>query len=93
MKTKPKKAVIFKGGAKISPAFHLWSDEYLMNHPDSDEMTFDVEVGKKETRQGKMERRSVKNFIETYHKDDIYAVTDVPKQLKLVKYLCSFVFF
>ena len=78
----PKKAVIFKGGAKLSPAFDLWSDEYLKNHPDSEQMEFDVEVGKKETRQGQMERRSVRNFIESYHTDDIYAVTDVPEQLK-----------
>ena len=66
----------------MSPAFSLWNDEYLKSHPDSEEMEFDVEVGKKETRQGKMEKRSVKRFIETFRKDDIYAVTDVPKQLK-----------
>ena len=82
VKSNPKKAVIFKGGAKLSPAFDLWNDEYLKNHPESEKMEFDVEVGKKETRQGKMEKRSVKNFIETFRKDDIYAVTDVPQQLK-----------
>ena len=82
VRTKPKRAVIFKGGAKLSPAFNLWNDEYLKNHPDSEKMEFDVEVGKKETREGKMERRTVKNFVETFRKDDIYAVTDVPSQLK-----------
>jgi len=82
VKSNPKKAVIFKGGAKLSPAFQLWNDDYLKNHPESEKMEFDVEVGKKETRQGNMEKRSVKNFIETFRKDDIYAVTDVPQQLR-----------
>eukprot|EP00795_Rhopilema_esculentum_P017207 gene17207-8752_t len=80
--TKPKKAVIFKGGAKLSPAFTLWTDEYLKNHPDSETMQFDVEVGKKETRQGNMERRNVKEFVESYRHDDVYAVTDVPQNLQ-----------
>ena len=80
--SKPKKAVIFKGGAKLSPAFDLWSDDYLVNHPQSEEMEFDVEVGKKETRSGDMEKRTIKNFIQTFRKDDIYAVTDVPEKLR-----------
>ena len=80
--SKPKKAVIFKGGAKLSPAFTLWTDEYLKNHPESETMQFDVEVGKKETRQGNMERRNVKEFVESYRHDDVYAVTDVPQNLQ-----------
>eukprot|EP00112_Aurelia_sp_Birch-Aquarium-sp1_P014591 Seg3163.3 transcript_id=Seg3163.3/GoldUCD/mRNA.D3Y31 product="Lysine-specific demethylase JMJ30" protein_id=Seg3163.3/GoldUCD/D3Y31 len=80
--TKPQKAVIFKGGAKLSPAFDLWTDDYLVNHPQSEEMEFDVEVGKKETRSGEMEKRTIKKFIETFRKDDIYAVTDVPDKLR-----------
>ena len=82
MKSTPKKAVIFKGGAKLSPAYSIWSDEYLENHPDSGTMEFDVEIGKKEDRKGNMQKRSVKDFIGSYKTDNIYAVTDVPKQLK-----------
>eukprot|EP00794_Sanderia_malayensis_P000548 gene548-1205_t len=78
----PKKPVIFKGGAKLSPAYQLWSDEYLKNHPKSEEMQFDIEIGKKENRQGNMQKRSVKDFINSYHTDDVYGVTDVPDILK-----------
>lgn len=80
--SKSKKAVIFKGGAKLSPAFNLWSDDYLRDHPESDTMQFDIEKGKKEDRKGNMMKRSVKDFINSYHTDDIYAVSDVPDQLK-----------
>ena len=66
----------------MSPAFNLWSDDYLRDHPESDTMQFDIEKGKKEDRKGNMMKRSVKDFINSYHTDDIYAVSDVPDQLK-----------
>ena len=44
--------------------------------------TFDIEMGKKEDRKGNMKQLPVKEFIETYHEDDIYAVSNLPKPFR-----------
>ena len=71
--------MVFKGLAKKSPAFKLWDDEYLRNHPGADTSLVFVEKQKKENRTAGGRNISLKKFIETYQKDDIYMVNGCPK--------------
>ena len=68
------------GGAKLSPAFTQWTDEYFMSVPDSNSFLIDVENGKKEDRtKGDLQRMSFKQFVGSYRDQDVYMVNGVPK--------------
>lgn len=72
--------LMIKGGAKLSPAFTQWTDEYFVSVPESDDLLIDVENGKKENRtKGGLQRMSFKQFVESYRDRDVYMVTGVPK--------------
>lgn len=71
---------MIKGGAKLSPAFTQWTDEYFVSVPESDDLLIDVENGKKENRtKGGLQRMSFKQFVENYRDRDVYMVNGVPK--------------
>ena len=71
--------VLIKTGAKLSPAFIKWTDEYFVSHPEAENFTIDIENGKKENRtKGDMRRASFKEFVETYREKDVYMVNGVP---------------
>eukprot|EP00111_Clytia_hemisphaerica_P020731 TCONS_00061125-protein len=74
--------VLFKGLAKKSPAFTLWDDEYLKNHPGADKSLVFVEKQKKENRTLGGTEISLKQFIETYQKEEIYMVNGCPKIIR-----------
>lgn len=72
--------LLIKGGAKLSPAFTQWTDEYFVSVPESDNFLIDVENGKKEKRtKGHLQRMSFKQFVGSYGDQDIYMVNGVPK--------------
>lgn len=72
--------LMIKGGAKLSPAFTQWTDEYFVSVPESDDFLIDVENGKKENRtKGSLQRMSFKQFVESYRDRDAYMVNGVPK--------------
>lgn len=71
--------MLFKGLGKKSPAYKLWDDEYLRNHPGADKSLVFVEEQKKENRTKGGRNIALKKFIETYQKDDIYMVNGCPK--------------
>ena len=72
--------LLIKGGAKLSPAFTQWTDEYFVSVPESDNFLIDVENGKKEKRtKGGLQRMSFKQFVGSYGDQDIYMVNGVPK--------------
>lgn len=72
--------LMIKGGAKLSPAFTQWTDEYFVSVPESDDLLIDVENGKKENRtKGGLQRMSFKQFVENYRDRDVYMVNGVPK--------------
>ncbi|XP_019616379.1 PREDICTED: uncharacterized protein LOC109463922 [Branchiostoma belcheri] len=81
---KHEKAVILRGAAKNSPAFTLWTDEYLRDN-----------YGKLEIRlEGKREKHSwlpigvkgigrdtFEHFLDTYHDSDAYVVSQLPTDM------------
>ena len=83
---------LFKGLAKQSPAFELWDNDYLENHPGSDEIVY-VEPEKKENRTKAGEEIPFKKFIQTYQNKSIYMVNGVPKALQYVFLFLIFVGF
>ena len=76
--------LLIQGAAKKSPAFKLWEDDYLKSHKEAETVEVFVENRKKEKRTEGGYHISLKKFIETYHKDDIYMVNGVPDHLQYV---------
>ena len=71
--------VLIKTGAKSSPAFDKWTDDYFASFSEAENFAIDVENGKKENRtKGDTRNVSFKEFVETYKKEDIYMVNGVP---------------
>ena len=72
--------LLIKGGAKLSPAFTQWTDEYFVSVAESGNLLIDVENGKKENRtKGDLQRMSFKQFVGSYRDQDVYMVNGVPK--------------
>ena len=74
--------LLIRGGAKSSPAFKLWENDYLKSHKESETTQVFVENRKKENRTKGGYNIPLKKFIERYQKDDIYMVNGVPEHLQ-----------
>ena len=72
------KPLLIYGGAKISPAYSLWTDEYLGNIEKGKEETVIVEQAKKENRSLSPEEIPFTEFVQRYRNEDIYLVNDLP---------------
>lgn len=83
----PGRPLLIKNGAKISPAFNLWTDEYFLTHPGAENTTVFVEQQKKENRTFPGMDISFKQFIESYNNTDIYMVNGVPDIIQLVHFI------
>ena len=71
--------VLIKTGAKLSPAFVKWTDEYFLNLLEAENFEIEAEEGKKENRtRGDLRSVSFKEFVETYKDKDVYMVNGVP---------------
>ena len=71
-----------KRAAKKSAAYKLWQDDYLKSHNESDTFQVFVEDRKKENRSLGGRHISLREFINTYHKTDMYMVNGVPDHLQ-----------
>ena len=78
----PVKPVLIRGGAKVSPAFTRWTDEYFLSLPESNDFNITAEQRKKEIRTFPAIDISFKEFVTTYEQDDIYMVNGVPPFLQ-----------
>lgn len=78
----PSVPVIFKNGAKRSPGFLKWTDEYFLNHPKSGKTYVDVEEKKVENRSSSITTMSFEDFVKQYHQIDAYLVTMPPDFLR-----------
>lgn len=78
----PVKPVLIRGGAKVSPAFTKWTDEYFLSQPESNDFNISAEQRKKEIRTFPAIDISFKEFVTTYEKEDIYMVNGVPPFLQ-----------
>lgn len=75
--------VVFKGLAKRSPAYELFTDEFLKSFEGADTTMVSSETRKKEDRKQNGLNISFKEFIERYHNESLYLVDSLPKQLRL----------
>ena len=71
-----------RGGAKISPAYSLWSDEYFLTFEEGKKVTVIVEQAKKENRTLPAEEIPFTEFVKRYRNEDIYLVNDLPDFLR-----------
>ena len=78
----PVKPVLIRGGAKLSPAFTRWTDEYFLSLPESNDFNITAEQRKKEIRTFPAIDISFKEFVTTYEQEDIYMVNGVPPFLQ-----------
>lgn len=78
----PVKPVLIRGGAKVSPAFSRWTDEYFLSQPESNDFNITAEQRKKEIRTFPAIDISFKEFVTTYEQEDIYMVNGVPPFLQ-----------
>lgn len=74
--------VAIRGGAKLSKAFSLWSDDYFKGLPGAEKLVITAESGKKENRTNPAKEITFKQFVETYKTEDIYMVNGVPEFLQ-----------
>ncbi|CAH1797094.1 unnamed protein product [Owenia fusiformis] len=83
---KPGKPLIFKGAAKLMPAFKLWTDDYLSSQ--FGDWDVEVEMGKKENRSGSARHLPFKSFLDVYKNSDIYLVEDINDDNPMTEDLC-----
>ncbi|XP_077998630.1 jmjC domain-containing protein A-like isoform X2 [Glandiceps talaboti] len=76
---KASKPVIFKGAAKMSPGFNLWSDDYLRSQ--YGDVIVRVDYGKKENRERSADPMPLAEFLDLYNSSDRYLVDTLPDQL------------
>ncbi|KAK6169680.1 hypothetical protein SNE40_020679 [Patella caerulea] len=78
----PQKPVKLRTGAKLSPAFHLWTDEYFLNLDIPAKSKVHLETVKKESRQQRTLHMDFKKFVKNYMNTSYYMVDTVPAFLK-----------
>lgn len=74
------KPVLFKGLAKLSPAYEKFTDDYFKDAPGADKTIIYAEPELKENRTKQGFDISMKEFIERYHKETLYMVNMLPAQ-------------
>ncbi|XP_022084488.1 jmjC domain-containing protein 7-like [Acanthaster planci] len=77
----PSVPVLVRQGARRSPAFRKWTDEYLKSLPESQEL-IRVEMRKVEERQLPRMEMPLAEFLDRYQTHDEYLVAKVPDYLK-----------
>lgn len=74
--------LIIKNGAKISPAFEKWTDEYFLKELELPvDSTMNIETGKKEHRGNPVSDMNFREWVKIYNNSDNYLVDDIPKYL------------
>ncbi|CAH3190414.1 unnamed protein product [Porites evermanni] len=71
--------VIFKGAAKLSPGFQLWSDSYLREK--YGDVIVRVDYGKKENRARPADNIALREFLSIYNDSDRYLVDTLPEEM------------
>ena len=78
----PGRPVLIQNAAKLSTAFHKWSDEYFLSRPEANEVKIQVEQRKKEERTGPYAEIPFSEFVKSYKEKDVYMVSSVPEFMK-----------
>ncbi|KAK3097177.1 hypothetical protein FSP39_007148 [Pinctada imbricata] len=78
----PKRPLIMRDAAKVSRAFHLWTDEYFYSAEGSKSHKVSTETMKKEDRNQQTKEMSFFDFVLKYNDSDIYMVNPVPEFIR-----------
>lgn len=78
----PSRPVLIRGGAKLSPAFAAWTDDYFLSFAEASDFKIVAEQRKKEIRTQQALEISFNEFVKTYESEDIYMVNGVPSFLQ-----------
>ncbi|XP_065174902.1 bifunctional peptidase and (3S)-lysyl hydroxylase Jmjd7-like [Sycon ciliatum] len=76
---KPKQPLVYRGMVSDSPAFRLWTDEYLRETYGSLDVISEV---KNESRATPPKRMQMREFLDRYQKDNLYIVTVLPDDMR-----------
>lgn len=71
-----------RGAAKVSRAFHQWTDDYFSNLKELDAEDVLIESRKKENRTNPTSFMTLRQFVRIYNDTDQYMVNTVPQALK-----------
>ncbi|XP_062575228.1 tRNA wybutosine-synthesizing protein 5-like [Saccostrea cucullata] len=75
----PKRPLVMRNAAKISPAFKLWTDDYFLQVDEPRTHVVSVETEKKENRKQDVHDMPFTEFVGSYNNSGIYMVNPVPK--------------
>ncbi|XP_061177332.1 tRNA wybutosine-synthesizing protein 5-like [Saccostrea echinata] len=75
----PKRPLVMRNAAKISPAFKLWTDDYFLQVQEPRDHVVSVETEKKENRKQDVHDMPFTEFVGSYNNSGIYMVNPVPK--------------
>jgi hypothetical protein len=80
----PKRPLVMRNAAKISPAFKSWTDDYFLQVNEPGNHVVSVETEKKENRQQEVREMPFTEFVSRYNSSGIYMVNPVPKFIRCV---------
>ena len=77
---KTRSPVVFRGAAKDFPAFHLWTDNYLMQYFGELEVKLEAKREKDKVPIGEkgLGRDTIRNYLNDYKTKDSYIVSQMP---------------
>lgn len=80
----PKRPLVMRNAAKISPAFKSWTDDYFLQVNEPVNHAVSVETEKKEDRKQEVREMPFTEFVGKYNTSGIYMVNPVPKFIRCV---------
>jgi len=78
----PSRPLKMAGAARLSCAFHKWTDDYFLQTVMNASSFVAVETTKKENRSKPLQRLHFQEFVRLYNSTDHYMVDNVPQELR-----------
>jgi len=86
----PSRPLKMMGAARLSSAFHKWTDDYFLQTAVSANSTVAVETNKKENRSSPLQRLHFHEFLRLYNFTDHYMVDNIPPEFRFCFFLQIF---
>ncbi|CAH1249040.1 KDM8 [Branchiostoma lanceolatum] len=81
----PARPVVLSGAARLSPAYHRWTDRYLRDrHADG---VAEVDSSKKESAESERNQMRMDAFLQQYNQSEMYMLDRLPKTMMEEVYL------
>ncbi|XP_078701244.1 bifunctional peptidase and arginyl-hydroxylase JMJD5-like [Branchiostoma floridae x Branchiostoma belcheri] len=81
----PGRPVVLSGAARLSPAYHRWTDRYLSQRHANEEA--EVDSSKKERADSYRENMRMDEFLQQYNQSEMYMLDRLPKGMMEEVYL------